>query len=215
MKPYLISKEILGRQVYRYDPAYRFAAFLFLCLLLAQVPAAVWFVYEREVGEERQTRAAQLATDAARIAGERKSQAEIEKKLKRIQDLGPILRARLPVSAVLGKIELLTPPNLDVSRVTIDAGAFQPLHVEGSLFQIPRQIRIAIEGEQPLQAGSPDSYNNLAEQLLQSLPPESKIAERSLIRGANFRMFRLTLIVPTNGSYFGLGVTSIATQNSL
>ena len=33
MKPYLISKEVLARQVYRYHPAYRFAAFVFFCFL--------------------------------------------------------------------------------------------------------------------------------------------------------------------------------------
>jgi hypothetical protein len=215
MKPYLISNEVLARQVYRYHPAYRFAAFIFLCFLLTQIPAVVWLVYERAVGEERQARATQLAADAARIATERRSLADTEKKLKRIQDLAPILRARLPISAVLGKIEQFAPPDLTVSNITIDAQGFQPIQIEAGLFRIPRQIRIAIEGEQPLQGGDVDAYNILAEQLLKSLPPESKIADRSLVGGQHFKIFRLTLIAPTNGNYYGLGVTKLATENPL
>lgn len=215
MKHYLIAKEVLARQVYRYDPAYRFAAFVFFCFLLTQIPAVVWFVYERAVGEERQARTAQLAAEADRITGERRLLVDTEKKLKRIQDLAVILRARLPISAVLGKIEQFTPPDLTLSHITIDAEAFQPVQSEAGLFRIPRQIRIAIEGEQSQQGGDANAYNNLAEQLLKSLPPESKIADRSLIDDHNLKTFRLTLIAPTNGNYFGLGVTKIGSQNAL
>ena len=62
MKPYLISKEVLARQVYRYHPAYRLAAFLLCCFLLAQVPFVAWIVYERDLTQQRQARAAELAT---------------------------------------------------------------------------------------------------------------------------------------------------------
>ncbi|MBV8375429.1 MAG: hypothetical protein JO279_00340 [Verrucomicrobia bacterium] len=213
MKPYLVSQEVLARQVYRYDPAYRFAAFVFFCFLLAQVPAVAWLVYERQIGAERQERASQLNADAAKIDNEHKALAETEKKLRRIQDLAPILRARLPISAVLGKIEQLAPPDLTVSKISVDAAGFQPLQVETGLFHVPQQIRVAIEGEQRLQDA--DAYNKLAQALLHSLPPESTIAEKSITGGEHYRTFRLTLIAPTNGNYFGLGVTKIASQNSL
>jgi hypothetical protein len=215
VKPYLISPEVLARQVYRYDPAYRFAAFVFFCFLLAQVPAVVWFFHERQIGAERQSRAAQLVVDAAKIASEHRALADTEKKLRRIQDLAPILRARLPISAVLGKIEQLALPDLTVSKITVDAGALKPLQIETELFRIPQQIRIAIEGEQRLQSGDADAYNKLAQALLHSFPPESNIADRSIIAGEHYKTFRLTLIAPTNGNYFGLGVTKIAPQNSL
>ena len=35
------------------------------------------------------------------------------------QDLAPLLRARLPIGAVLGKIEQLIPPDLTVARITV------------------------------------------------------------------------------------------------
>jgi hypothetical protein len=54
MKPYLISTEVLARQVFRYHPAYRFAAFLLCAFLVAQVPFMVWIVYERELTARRQ-----------------------------------------------------------------------------------------------------------------------------------------------------------------
>lgn len=215
MKPYLISKEVLARQVYRYHPAYRLAAFLLCCFLLAQVPFVAWIVYERDLSQQRQARAAQLATDTARIARERKGLADTEKKLKRIQDLAPILRARLPISALLGKIEQLAPPSLTLSKITIDAEAFQPIQIETGLFQAPRQIRIEIEGEEPVQGGAADPSNKLAQALLQSLPPGSKIADNSPVNGQRYKTFRLTLFAPTNGNYYGLGVTKLATQNSL
>src|ERR1700719_1267677 len=139
MKPHLISKELLGRQVYRYHPAYRIAAFLLCCFLLLQLPIVAWIVYERDLTQQRQARAAELAADVARIARERKGLADTEKKLKRLQDLAPILRARLPVSALLGKLEQLAPANLTVSRIAVDAEAFQPIQIETGLFQAPRQ----------------------------------------------------------------------------
>lgn len=215
MKPYLISKEVLARQVYRYHPAYRLAAFLLCSFLLAQVPFVAWIVYERDLSQQRQARAAQLATDTARIAREQKGLADTEKKLKRIQDLAPILRARLPISALLGKIEQLAPPSLTLSKITIDAEAFQPIQIETGLFQAPGQIRIEIEGEEPVQGGPADPSNKLAQALLQSLPPGSKIADNSPVNGQRYKTFRLTLFAPTNGNYYGLGVTKLATQNSL
>jgi hypothetical protein len=218
MKPYLISTEVLARQVFRYHPAYRFAAFLLCLFLVAQVPFIVWIVYERDWTAQGQERASQLASDTQRIASDRKALAPTEKKLKRIQDLAPLLRARLPIGAVLGKIEQLTPPDLTVAKITIDAEAYQPLQIENGLFHLPRQIRIAIEGEQDLKAGDPEAYNHLAQALLRSLPPESRIAESNLEGGLDaehYRTFRLTLIAPTNANYFGLGVTKLATQNTL
>ena len=215
MKPHLISKELLGRQVYRYHPAYRLAAFLLCCFLLLQLPIVAWIVYERDLTQQRQARAAELAADAARIARERKGLADIEKKLKRLQDLAPILRARLPVSALLGKLEQLAPANLTVSRIAIDAEAFQPIQIETGLFQAPRQIRIDIEGEEPLQGSAPDPANKLAQALLQSLPPGSKMADNILVNGQRCKTFRLTLFAPTNGNYYGLGVTKLAAQNAL
>jgi hypothetical protein len=211
MKPHLVSTEILARQVYRYSPAYRFAAFVIFSFLFLQVPAVIWFVYERQVGEEKRARAAQLANDAARIAAAKRALADTERKLRRIEDLTPVLRARLPISAVLGKIEQFTPRDLALSRITIDSGNFQPVQLEKSLFQIPRQIIIVIEGEQT----AADASKSLAEKLLQSLPPGSKISETNLVEGTPFKTFRLTLSAPANGNYFGLGVTKIAAENSL
>ena len=213
MKPHLVSTAVLARQVYRYSRAYRFAAFALLSFLLLQVPAVVWLIYERQVGQERRIRAGQLAADASRIASARRALADTEKKLKRIQDLAPVLRARLPISAVLGKIEQLTSQDLVLSQIVIDAGEFQPVQIETSLFQVPRQINIVIKGEQPAQGG--DAYKRLAEKLLESLPPGSKIADASLADGQPFKTFRLALSAPTNGNYFGLGVTKISAQNSL
>jgi hypothetical protein len=218
MKPYLISTEVLASQVFRYHPAYRFAAFLLCAFLFGQIPFIVWIVYERDSMAQGQERAAQLASDSQRIASDRKALAPTEKKLKRIQDLAPLLRARLPIGAVLGKIEQLTPPDLTVAKITIDAEAYQPLQIESGLFHVPRQIRIAIEGEQPLKAGDPEAYSHLAQALLRSLPPESKIAETTLEEGLDaehYKTFRLIFIAPTNANYFGLGVTKLATQNTL
>jgi hypothetical protein len=213
MKPHLISTEVLARQVYLYSRAYRLAAFVLFSFLILQVPAVVCLIYERQVGQERRTRAGQLAADAARIVSDRRALADTEKKLKRIEDLAPVLRARLPISAVLGKIEQLASQDLALSEIVIDAGEFQPVQIETSLFQVPRQINVVIKGEQPAQGG--DAYKRLAEKLLESLPPGSKIADASLANNQPFKTFRLVLSAPTNGNYFGLGVTKISAQNSL
>jgi hypothetical protein len=215
MKPHLISKELLGRQVYRYHPAYRVAALLLCCFLLLQLPMVAWIIYERDLTQQRQARAAELAGDAAKLALERKGLADTEKKLKRLQDLAPILRARLPVSALLGKLEQLAPANLTVSSIVIDGQAFQPIQIETGLFQVPRQIRIAIEGEEPLQDSATDPASKLAQALLLSLPPESKMADNILAKGQRCKTFQLTLFAPTNGNYYGLGVTKLAAQNAL
>jgi len=213
VNPYLVSKEVLARQVYRYSPAYRLAALLLFGFLFLQVPAVVWLIYERQADQDRRTRAGQLAAEAARISSDRKALADTEKKLKRIQDLAPVLRARLPISAVLGKIEQLAPRDLALSQIVIDAGEFQPVQIETGLFQVPRQITIVIAGQETAQGG--DAYRDLAGKLLESLPPGSKIADTSLAEGQPFKTFRLALNAPTNGNYFGLGVTKISTQNSL
>ncbi len=209
MKPHLISSEVLARQVYRYDAAYRFAAFMSLFFLLLQIPAAFWFVYEFQIRQQRDTRATELAAESARIATARKALEDTEKKLRRIQELEPILRARLPLSAMLAKIEQIASPELVLSRVTIDAEEFQPVQVETSVFRIPRQISVVIEGEQ----NAPGADKVLARKLIESLPPGSKTVDQSSSDGQ--KTFRLGIVAPTSGNYFGLGVTKIGAQNSL
>jgi hypothetical protein len=218
MKPHLISTDVLSRQVYRYNLAYRVAGFLLCCFLVAQIPLVAWLFYERGITAQRQQRAAQLVSDTARITSEHKKILVTEQKLKRIQDLAPLLRARLPIGAVLGKIEQLTPPDLTVARITIDAEAYQPLQIESALFHVPGQIRISIEGEQAVVAADPQEYNVLARSLLQSLPPQSKIADSKLAGGFDtkgYKTFSITLIAPANAQYFGLGVVKLAAPNSL
>jgi hypothetical protein len=209
MKPHLVSREVLARQVYRYHAAYRLAAFVLLFFILLQVPAAVWFVYEFQIRQQRDKRAAELAAESATIAKERKGLEETEKKLRRIQELAPILRARLPLSAVMAKIEQIAPPELVLSRVTIEAEEFQPVQVETSVFRIPRQISIVLEGEQ----NAPGADKVFAQKLIESLPPGSKTVDQSSSDGQ--KTFRLGLVAPASGNYFGLGVTKIGTQNSL
>jgi hypothetical protein len=209
MKSHLVSSEVLARQVYRYDAAYRCAAFVLLLFLLFQIPAAVWFVYELQIRQQRDARATELAAESTRIAKERKGLEETEKKLRRIQELEPILRARLPLSAVMAKIEQIASPELVLSRVTIDAEEFQPVQVETSVFRIPRQISIVIEGEQNV----PGADKVLAQKLIESLPPGSKTVDHSSSAGE--KTFRLGLVAPTSGNYFGIGVTKIGAQNSL
>src|SRR5260370_42281522 len=149
MKPHLVSTAVLARQVYRYSRAYRFAGFALLSFLLLQVPAVVWFIYERQVGQERRIRAGQLAADASRIASARRALADTEKKLKRIQDLAPVLRARLPISAVLGKIENLTSQDQALSQNEIDAETFQHFQIETTRIHVPRHINIVIKSDHP------------------------------------------------------------------
>ena len=79
--------------------------------------------------------------------------------------------------------------------MTIDAAAFQPVQIDEP-FRIPRQLRIAIEGEQPLQAGNV-TYNKLAEQ--PRVCPESKIAGKKSDGRATLPDVPLTFLVPTNG----------------
>src|ERR1700737_4180466 len=101
MKPHLVSPAVLARQVSPYSRAYRFAAFALLDFLLLQVPAVVWLIYERQVGQERRIRAGQLAADASRIASIRRALADTEKSCKRIQLKGPVLPPPLPISAAV------------------------------------------------------------------------------------------------------------------
>jgi hypothetical protein len=115
----------------------------------------------------------------------------------------------LPLSAVLAKIEQIASPELVLSRVTIDAEEFQPVQVETSVFRIPRQISVVIEGEQ----NAPGADKVLVRKLIESLPPGSKTVDQSSSDGQ--KTFRLGLVSPTSGNYFGLGVTKIGAQNSL
>jgi hypothetical protein len=215
MNPYLISKSVLSRQVYRYDPAYRCAATVLFCFLLLQIPFLLWLFYEKSTTDQRQAKAQELAAERAKISLEHKALAETEKKFKAIQALTPILRARLPIGAVLGKVEQLVPENLTLSNVTVDAEAFQPCQIENRVFHLPDQIRIVIEGEQSLLA-DPQEYNHFALALLRSLPPGSKIAGRTIGDSQeHYKTFSITFIAPTNGNYFALGITNLTAPNSL
>jgi hypothetical protein len=78
MKPYLISTEVLASQVFRYHPAYRFAAFLLCAFLFGQIPFIVWIVYERDSMAQGQGPPTQLQL-TPRIASDRVALATTKK----------------------------------------------------------------------------------------------------------------------------------------
>jgi hypothetical protein len=217
VNPFFVSQERLARQAYRYDGRYRLAAFVLLVTASLQIPFLVLLNYQNQIREEQagrlefdQQKKAQLALALATLK-------ETESQLGRIKSWEPILRGRMPASAVLGALERAIPRDVVLSRIFLEGANYRSVSLANGSFRVPETYTISLEGDQ--KAADLEVWPKFVDTFLSKLPPGSKVITTGVEPEKNPKTTtvkcKTVLQVQANGNYFSLGVKKIETEKTL
>jgi hypothetical protein len=217
VNPFFVSEDRLARQAYRYDYRYRLAAFLLIATILLQVPFIAFICYQRQIEQREGIRRGFAFQKKAQITADLDSLKETEVQLRQIKSWEPILRGRMPVSAVLGAIEQTIPREVALSRISLEATNYRQVSIYSGSFRVPETYTITLQGEQNV----PDQgvWQKFINGLLSRLPPGSKLLTSLVDNDPNLKSAvvncKAVLIAQSNGNYFPLGVNKIDTEEDL
>jgi hypothetical protein len=217
VQPFFVSEEKLARQAYRYDGRYRLAAFLLIVTICLQLPFLVLLYYQNRIKVEEENRRGLVLQKETQLTAELGSLKETEAQLGQIKSWEPILRGRMPASAVLGAVERTIPREVVLSKIVLEATNYRPVLLGSGSFRVPQNYRITLEGEEKV----PDSgvWEKFVQGFLLKLPPGSSVVTDFVGHDSNSRNAFLTcravLQAEANGNYFPLGVNRIDTEENL
>jgi hypothetical protein len=217
VQPFFISEEKLARQAYRYDKRYRLAAGIFFGAILLQVPFLILFYYQSRIKAEQASRSDFALQKKVEINTELGGLKKAESQLRQIQSWEPILRGRMPASAVLGAVEQAIPREVVLSKIMLEAANYRPIPLGSVFFRVPDTYTIILEGEQK----PPDSgvWEKFVRNFLSRLPPGSNVVSSSVGDGGNSSPVTLSckavLQAKANGNYFPLGINRIDPEENL
>jgi hypothetical protein len=217
VQPFFISEEKLARQAYRYDHRYRLAAFAVMVALAWQLPFLVLFFYQNRINEEEASRREFALQKKTQLTAELGSLKETEFQLDQITSWEPVLRARMPASALLGAVEETIPRDIVLSRLILEAANYRTVSLIAGSFRVPETYTITLEGER--KGPEPEVWEKFIGKFLSRLPPGSAVVTSSVGNDGNpknaIQTCRAVLKAQANGNYFPLGVNRIDTEENL
>jgi hypothetical protein len=217
MQPLFISEEKLAKQAYRYDSRYRIAALVLMASVALQLPFA-FLLYDQDRISKLEEQRQSLANDhkrqlVARLSGLR----ETEMQLDRIKAWEPILRSRMPTSAVIGAVEQTIPAEVVLSKIEFEATSYRAVAFESGVFRAPETYTITLVGETCAVGQQP--WQHFVEDLLTKLPPGSSVltsfVDKAENRESKCLHCKATLQAQANGNYFPLGASKIDAEANL
>jgi hypothetical protein len=217
VQTFFVSAEKLAKQAYRYDFRYRVAASTLIVAILLQVPLAFLFFYESRVRVQEGNRQGVALQTRTQLTGNLAGLRETATQLGQIKLWEPILRSRMPISAVLGAVEQTIPANIALSRIAVEAANYRAVLLDSGTFRVPENYTIALDGA--LKGDNSRAWEEFVDQLVRRLPPGSRviscIADAEKVSKTFPIACKATLQAQANGYYFPLGVTKIDAEGNL
>jgi hypothetical protein len=217
VQPFFVSAEKLAKQAYRYDFRYRSAAFALIAAMALQAPLGLFLLYENRVRAEEENRQSVVLHNKTQLAENLVSFKETETQLKQIESWEPILRGRMPVSAVIGAIEQTIPPEIALSKIAVEAESYRAVPLGSATFRVPENYTITLEG-----ASNDENsrvWEEFVDHLLRRLPPGSRVVSCVADAAKDSKTVatgcKATLQAQANGNYFPLGVSKIDAEGNL
>ncbi len=217
MEPFFVSEEKLARQAYRYDSRYRLAAFILMVAILLQAPFLTLLYYQNRLRDAEESRRGSALQKQAQLTGELNGLKETEVQLGQIRSWEPILRGRMPASAVLGAIEQTIPRDVVLSRIVMEATKYRAVVLGRGSFRVPESYSITLEGAQKNR--DPAVWEQFIGKLLSRLPPGSTVETSVVGSDGNSKSpilaCKALLQAQANGNYFPLGVNKVDAEENL
>jgi len=111
----------------------------------------VLLCYQKRIAEEQDSRRGLALQKQAQITGELGALKETELQFRQIKSWEPILRGRMPGSAVLGAVEQTIPQEVVLSRIAMEAANYRLVLLSPGSFRVPETYTITLEGSQKVQ----------------------------------------------------------------
>jgi hypothetical protein len=217
MQPLFISEEKLAKQAYRYDSRYRILALILMASVALQVPFAFLLYDQERVSNMEENRQSLAIGHKAQLAARLDGLRETEMQLDQIKAWEPILRSRLPSSAVIGAVEQTIPADIVLSKIVFEATSYRAVALGSGIFRAPETYTITLEGETNGIEQQP--WQHFVANFLTRLPPGSNILtsviETAGSRTTKYLRCKATLQARANGNYFPLGARKIDAEANL
>jgi hypothetical protein len=215
MKHLFVSEERLIQQQYRRGIIFRLAGALILFATFLQLPALLLAGLSWKRHHDEESTRNKLRAEVNNLQQANMPLNDVRRKLDQIRQWEPILRNRLPISALLHAIENSMPANAVLDSIAIESEQFERVPVPGGVFRVPGSYRLVLQGLERL--GEGDAAQTLAEAFQKCLPARSELVhtDRSEKRADGFVQFALQYSIKPDGNYFGLGVRKISELDTL
>jgi hypothetical protein len=215
MKYLFVSDERVVQQHYKRGITFRLTGAVILFAAVVQVPVMVmaglgWMRRHDEIARQNELRA-----EANDLQTANAPLADVRRKLAQIRQWEPILRNRIPISALLHLIEASMPASAVLDSITIESEQFDRLPVPGGVFRVPGNYRLVLQCLERPEGG--DAVQALGEALQKGLPSGSELvhSDQTGKRADGLVQFSLQYSIKPTGNYFGLGVKKISEPDTL
>ena len=214
MKNLFLSPEKIVLRSYQRELVFRAVGLIVLVTGLLQLPAlffafTVWRDYQA-----RTDKRVQLVATESELQTRLVALKDTRQKLNQIQQWEPIIRGRLPCSAVLAAIEQTVPPDAVLEKIGIESSRFQALPVAGGTYRVPELYTLSIQGS--LKFGHAEELDTFTNELKRRLPAGSQVVRSKLLEGTESLVpFLLVYSITPTGNYSILGVQRIADPDRL
>ena len=214
MKNLFLSPERIVFRSYQRELVFRAVGLIVLVTGLLQLPV-LFFAFT--IWENYQTltdKKAQLAAAANELQTKLAGFKDTRQKLSQIQQWEPIIRGRLPCSAVLAAIEQTVPADAVLEKIGIESSRYQALPVAGGTYRVPELYTLSIQGS--LKFGHAEELEDFTNELKKHLPTGSQVLRSKLLEGTESLVpFHLVYSIMPAGNYSTLGVQRISDPDRL
>jgi hypothetical protein len=214
MKNLFLSPERIVLRSYQRELIFRAVGLTVLVTALLQLPAlffafTTWRDYQALTDKKGQLLAAANELQTRLVALK-----DTRQKLSQIQQWEPIIRGRLPCSAVLAAIEQTVPADAVLEKIGIESSRYQALPVAGGTYRVPEFYTLSIQGS--LKFGHAEELEAFTNELKKRLPVGSQVLRSKLLEGTESLVpFLLVYSITPAGNYTALGVQRIADPDRL
>ena len=215
MKHLFISRERILLQRYKHDRVFRVAGSLLLATTFLQVPLGVFgfFLWNRFQAES--TAQSQIGIRTADLQSQNAKLREVRQKLGQIRQWEPILRNRIPTSAILSAIQKGIPSDVALDSILVETGNYQAISTVGGTYRVPQDYMLLLQAT--AKSGSDGAVDRFKASLAKILPPGSQLLRTWQLDKRPDGLFPIQIqysIKPT-GNYLNLGLTKISEPDSL
>jgi hypothetical protein len=214
MKNLFVSPERIVLRSYQRELVFRGVGLIVLITGLIQLPVLFFAFATWRDHQARTDKRIQLLAAETELQNRLVALKDTRQKLSQIQQWEPILRGRLPCSAVLAAIEQTLPADAALEKIAIESSRYQALPVAGGTYRVPQIYTLSIQGS--LKFGHAEELESFTNELKKRLPVGSQVVRSKLLEGAESLVpFLLVYSVVPAGNYSALGVQRIADPDRL
>ena len=214
MKNLFLSPERIILRSYQRELIFRAVGLIVLITTFLQLPILVFAFFAGRDYQAETDRKGQLLATENDLQSKLAAFKDTRQKLGQIQQWEPIIRGRLPCSAVLAAIEQTVPEDAVLERISLEAAKFQALPVVGGTYRVPGIYTLSLQGS--LKFGHAEELEAFTNELKKRLPAGSQVVRSKLLEGTeNLVPFLLVYSIAPAGNYSALGVQRIADPDRL